>query len=394
MPLEVLLEQKSPKTRKELKNDGWSSVKPSDFSSEKYDTLQSSDGFLMYKSKENSLPPPPPEEPGQEPVTPPKPAPATNPYEKWGRVFKFTTEDDKEVRIAFDNELISAIEKFKTAGFDEDDSFVRAVAETHPKIRFIHYLKGTANLKESVEIKGLSALIVEQEYQTWTVMRAEDGINFKLRPGKIVKQPGSLPGKPQPEQTQTPEQKPATPAKPEGEELLKKEQQAADKASVDEKEGEKLFTTIQKRYVDQYNQEMWTTEKPLENLTGFTENMNLRDKHPDVFKEDLIMYRAKTNTPAEAKAWAEQVGQTTIDDQSITRGGCRTNIKVYYDIALKNIPIGDEKLNNLAQIVAKCEDQIQNFNDFGLTKKRLYELGNLQGERKKYKINFSTNSRG
>jgi len=293
MPLEVLLEQKSPKTRKELKNDGWSSVKPSDFSSEKYDTLQSSDGFLMYKSKENSLPPPPPEEPGQEPVTPPKPAPATNPYEKWGRVFKFTTEDDKEVRIAFDNELISAIEKFKTAGFDEDDSFVRAVAETHPKIRFIHYLKGTANLKESVEIKGLSALIVEQEYQTWTVMRAEDGINFKLRPGKIVKQPGSLPGKPQPEQTQTPEQKPATPAKPEGEELLKKEQQAADKASVDEKEGEKLFTTIQKRYVDQYNQEMWTTEKPLENLTGFTENMNLRDKHPDVFKEDLIMYRAK-----------------------------------------------------------------------------------------------------
>ena len=139
---------------------------------------------------------------------------------------------------------------------------------------------------------------------------------------------------------------------------------------------------------------MWTTEKPLENLTGYTESMNLKDKHPDVFKENLVMYRALTNTPDGAKAWAEQVGQATIDDQSITRGGCRTNIKVYYDIALKNIPIGDEKLNNLAQIVAKCEDQIQNFNDFGLTKKRLYELGNLQGERKKYKINFSTNSRG
>jgi hypothetical protein len=391
MSLEILLEQSSPKTRKELKSDGWSSTKPSDFSRDTYNVVESSDGFLMYKSKGGSTLPPP-NEPGQEPVTPP--APAANPYEKWGRVFKFTTEDDKEVRIAFDNELISAIEKFKTAGFDEDDSFVRAVAETHPKIRFIHYLKGTANLKESVEIKGLSALIVEQEYQTWTVMRAEDGINFKLRPGKIVKQPGSLPGKPQPEQTQTPEQKPATPAKPEGEELLKKEQQAADKASVDEKEGEKLFTTIQKRYVDQYNQEMWTTEKPLENLLPYTETMNLKEKHPDVFKEDLVMYRAKTNTPDGAKAWAEQVGQGTIDDQSITRGGCRTNIKVYYDIALKNIPIGDEKLNNLAQIVAKCEDQIQNFNDFGLTKKRLYELGNLQGERKKYKINFSTNSRG
>lgn len=342
-----------------------------------------------------------PSEPAQVPsATDPNatqtPAPASNPYEKWGRIFKFTTEDDKEVRIAFDNELISAIEKFKTAGFDEDDSFVRAVAETYPKIRFILFLKGNADLKESVEIKGLSALIVEQEYQTWTVMRAADGINFKLRPGKIVKQAGSLPGKPepQPQQSQTPEQKPETPAKPEGEELLKKEQQAVEKASVDEKEGEKLFTTIQKRYVDQYNQEMWTTEKPLENLTGYTETMNLKDKHPDVFKEDLIMYRAKTNTPAGAKAWAEKVGQTTIDDQSITRGGCRTNIKVYYDIALKNIPIGDEKLNNLAQIVAKCEDQIQNFNDFGLTKKRLYELGNLQGERKKYKINFSTNSRG
>lgn len=335
-----------------------------------------------------------PSEPAQDPNATPQPA--ANPYEKWGGIFRFKTEDDKEQKIIFDNELISAIEKWKKVGFDEDDSFVRAVIELYPKIRYILFIKGKARLKESIEIKGLSALIVEQEgtYETWTVMRAPDGIDFKLRKGRIVKQSGSLPGKPKPQPEQAPEQKPTQPAKPEGEELLKKEQQAAEKASVDEKEGEKLFTTIQKRYVDQYNQEMWTTEKPLENLTGYTETMNLNDKHPDVFKEDLIMYRAKTNTPAGAKAWAEKVGQTTIDDQSITRGGCRTNIKVYYDIALKNIPIGDEKLNNLAQIVAKCEDQIQNFNDFGLTKKRLYELGNLQGERKKYKINFSTNSRG
>jgi len=61
---------------------------------------------------------------------------------------------------------------------------------------------------------------------------------------------------------------------------------------------------------------------------------------------------------------------------------------------MKNIAIGDEKLNNLAQIVTKCQDQIENFNDLGLTKKRLYELGNLQGERKKYKLNYQTNSRG
>ena len=236
-------------------------------------------------------------------------------------------------------------------------------------------------------------MIVEQEYQTWTVMRAADGINFKLRPGKIVKQQSSLPGKPAPQQPQQAQQ-PVEPAKPEGEEVLKKEQEVASKVAEDEKEGDKMFTTIQKRYINQYNQENWTTEKPLENLSAYTENINLSEKHPDVFKEDLVMYRAKTNTPDGAKAWAEKVGEAAITDQMITRGGCRTNIKVYYDIAMKNIAIGDEKLNNLAQIVTKCEDQIENFNDFGLTKKRLYELGNLQGERKKYKLNFSTNSRG
>ncbi len=46
-----------------------------------------------------------PSEPAQEPsATDPNatqtPAPASNPYEKWGRIFKFTTEDDKEVRIS------------------------------------------------------------------------------------------------------------------------------------------------------------------------------------------------------------------------------------------------------------------------------------------------------
>jgi hypothetical protein len=408
--LGIILEQNKVdhpwKTMGDAKKSGWSIKKPNNLT----DTYPngdfmwsyiSIDGNFMYKKnpeqnepEEGSTPPPPPNEPGQDRVTSSTPVPASNPYEKWGRVFKFTTEDDKEVRIAFDNDLISSIEKFKSAGYDDDDSFVRAVTETYPKIRFIHFLKGTANLKESVEIKGLSALIVEQEYQTWTVMRAPDGINFKLRQGKIIQQPSSLPGKPATPPQQTPEQKPAEPAKPEGEELLKKEQQAVEKASVDEKEGDKMFTTIQQRYINQYNQELWTTEKPLENLLSFTENINLEEKHPEVFNEPLIMYRAKTNTPDGIKDWAEKVGETAITDQKVTRGGCRTNIKVYYDMMEKNIAIGEEKLENLAQIVMKCQDQIDNFNDFGLTKKRLQALSNLRGERKRFQLNFGTNTRG
>lgn len=333
-------------------------------------------------------------EPAQDPNATPQPA--SNPYEKWGGIFRFKTEDDKEVKIVFDNELISTIDKWKRVGFDEDDSFVRAVIEINPKIRYILFIKGEANLKESVEIKGLSALIVEQggTYETWTVLRAPDGIDFKLRPGRVVKQPSSLPGKPKPQPEQTPEQKPAQPAKPEGEELLKKEQQAAEKASVDEKEGDKMFTTIQQRYINQYNQENWTTEKPLQNLSAYTENINLKIKHPEVFSEDLFMFRAKTNTPEAIKNWAEKVGGDAITDQKVTRGGCRTNIKVYYDLMEKNIAIGEEKLENLAQLVMKCQDQIDNFNDFGLTKKRLQALSNLRGERKRFQLNFGTNTRG
>lgn len=335
-----------------------------------------------------------PNEPAQDPKATPPPAPAASPYEKWIKFIDFYDENDKEQTIRFDSELISAIEKFKSVGYDDDDSFVRAVAETYSKVRYIRFLKGSVNLKESVKIKGLASLIVEQEYQTWTVVRANDGINFKLSPGKVVKQPSSLPGKPTTQPQQTPEQKQAPPAKPEGEELLKKEQQAVEKASVDEKEGDKMFTTIQQRYINQYNQELWTTEKPLENLTSYTENINLKVKHPDAFNEDLFMFRALTNTPEGIKAWAEKVGEGAITDQKVTRGGCRTNIKVYYDLMEKNIAIGEEKLENLAQIVMKCQDQIDNYNDLGLTKKRLQSLSNLRGERKRFQLNFGTNTRG
>lgn len=132
----------------------------------------------------------------------------------------------------------------------------------------------------------------------------------------------------------------------------------------------------------------------MENLTSYTENINLKVKHPDAFNEDLFMFRALTNTPEGIKAWAEKVGEGAITDQKVTRGGCRTNIKVYYDLMEKNIAIGEEKLENLAQIVMKCQDQIDNYNDLGLTKKRLQSLSNLRGERKRFQLNFGTNTRG
>jgi hypothetical protein len=83
-----------------------------------------------------------------------EPTVTTSPYEKWATVFKFTTQDNKEVAIRLDNELKSAIEKFKTAGFDDDDAFVRAVVETYPKVTYIFFLKGTADIKESVTENG------------------------------------------------------------------------------------------------------------------------------------------------------------------------------------------------------------------------------------------------
>lgn len=397
MSLSVLVEQKSSKSRKELRELGWTSKKPDNFTPQTHDTIQSNDGFLMYKEKSSQQTPP------ADPTTPAdstrdtptqEPTVTASPYEKWATVFKFTTQDNKEVAIRLDNELKSAIEKFKIAGFDDDDAFVRAVVETYPKVSYVFFLKGTADIKESVIENGLTKVLAEQEYQTITVIRDPNSPNFKLAKGKLqisdVSNRPSVPAQQKPVQTVEPQPE----AKPEGEELLKKEQQAATAAEKDEKEGDKLFTTIQKRYVNQYNQEAWTTEKPLQNLLDLSETMNLKEKHPDVFKEDLMMYRAKTNTPDGLKRWAEEVGQGAIQDRMITRGGCRTNIKVYFDLAKQNIEIGEEKLDNLANIVLRCQDKFENFNDFGLTKKRIYDLGNQQGERKRFKLNYSSNTRG
>lgn len=395
MSLEVILEQKSSKTRKELRAEGWLTKKPDNYTPQTHDSIMSSDGYLMFKEKMVTSEPGDPVT-GQEPAQPGTPAQTqapVNQYQKWATVFKFTTQDNKEVRIALDNELTSAIEKWKLAGFDDDDSFVRAVIETYPKVTYIYFVKGTANIKESVKELGLSKLLKEQEYQVITVNRDPNSPNFKLLKGKFeISGVSNRPNVP-PQQT-GPQQKPATPAKPEGEEMLKKEQQAVEKVSVDEKEGDKLFTTKQKRYIDQYNQEGWTTEKPLQNLLEFHETMDLNEKHPDVFSESLVMYRATTNTPESLKQWADAVGQAAIQDRMLTRGGCRTNIKVYFDLAKQNIEIGEEKLDNLANIVMRCQDKFDNFNDFGLSKKRLYELGNQQGERKRFKLNFSSNTRG
>jgi hypothetical protein len=124
-------------------------------------------------------------------------------------------------------------------------------------------------------------------------------------------------------------------------------------------------------------------------LSSYTDTINLKEKHPDTFKEDLFMYK-----PKDPKAWAKAAGEGIIENQSLTRGFCRTMTKVYYDIAMKNMDSTEQELNNMAQIVMKCQDQIDNYNDFGLTKKRLYDLGSLQGERKKFKLNFGSNTRG
>ena len=58
----IISEQKSSKTRKQLKANGWLSTKPNDYSPKKYTTIMSSDDYLMYKENVPVKQEPEPEE--------------------------------------------------------------------------------------------------------------------------------------------------------------------------------------------------------------------------------------------------------------------------------------------------------------------------------------------
>ena len=225
----------------------------------------------------------------------------------------------------------------------EDDSFVRAVIDTHPDVVRILYTKGLANLTSSNDQEdlneGLHSLLrvireaKNVEVEVWSVYRhpsSPDKIWSLVKGDYKPKELSSMDMKMQ----QSPQNK-IEKKKDSLDELKKKELDAIKTLSLDEKKGLQELPIKVRDKVKEKIKRGWTTEKPSEDLIDFFKLDNI----DSVFNEKIKIYKLKPNTD-----FFKHLDKKTFD-VNIKRGFCRS---LYY--VEKELDLSKEKLFKVVEI--------------------------------------------
>ena len=285
----------------------------------------------------------------------------------WDEIFTFQKIDDKnpgkytDVKIKMDsvmdrmphwrkkyNKQCEELENCDEDG--EDDSFVRAVIDTHPDVVRILYTKGLANLTSSNDQEdlneGLHSLLrvireaKNVEVEVWSVYRhpsSPDKIWSLVKGDYKPKELSSMDMKMQ----QSPQNK-IEKKKDSLDELKKKELDAIKTLSLDEKKGLQELPIKVRDKVKEKIKRGWTTEKPSEDLIDFFKLDNI----DSVFDEKIKIYKLKPNTD-----FFKHLDKKTFD-LNIKRGFCRS---LYY--VEKELDLSKEKLFKVEEILSKCENK-------------------------------------
>ena len=285
----------------------------------------------------------------------------------WDEIFTFQKIDDKnpgkytDVKIKMDsvmdrmphwrkkyNKQCEELENCDEDG--EDDSFVRAVIDTHPDVVRILYTKGLANLTSSNDQEdlneGLHSLLrvireaKNVEVEVWSVYRhpsSPDKIWSLVKGDYKPKELSSMDMKMQ----QSPQNK-IEKKKDSLDELKKKELDAIKTLSLDEKKGLQELPIKVRDKVKEKIKRGWTTEKPSEDLIDFFKLDNI----DSVFNEKIKIYKLKPNTD-----FFKHLDKKTFD-VNIKRGFCRS---LYY--VEKELDLSKEKLFKVEEILSKCENK-------------------------------------
>jgi len=285
----------------------------------------------------------------------------------WDEIFTFQKIDDKnpgkytDVKIKMDtvmdrmphwrkkyNKQCEELENCDDDG--EDDSFVRAVIDTHPDVVRILYTKGLANLTSSDDQEDLnegfhSLLRVIREtknveVEVWSVYRhpsSPDKIWSLVKGDYKPKELSSMDMKMQ----QSPQNK-IEKKKDSLDELKKKELDAIKTLSLDEKKGLQELPIKVRDKVKEKIKRGWTTEKPSHDLIHFFKLDNV----DSVFDEKIKIYKLKPNTD-----FFKHLDKKTFD-VNIKRGFCRA---LYY--VEKELDLSKEKLFKVEEILSKCENK-------------------------------------
>jgi hypothetical protein len=285
----------------------------------------------------------------------------------WDEIFTFQKMDEKnpgkysEVKLKMDSVMDRMPhwrKKYKKEceGMDncdddgEDDSFVRAVIDTHPEVVRILFTKGLAHLTSSEEQEDLNeglhkllAVIREAksvEVEVWSVYRhpsSPDKIWSLVKGDYKPKELASMDVKIQ----QSP-QNTVEPKKNSLDELKKKESQAIKTLSIDEKKGLTELPIKVKNIIKEKIKRGWTTEIPSDKLINFYKKSEV----DSVLVNPIDIYKLKPT-----KEFFDFLIDHKIDD-SIKRGFCRS---IYY--VKKEIDLSEKREEKINDILDKCQNK-------------------------------------
>jgi len=286
----------------------------------------------------------------------------------WDEIFTFQKIDDKnpgkytDVKIKMDsvmdrmphwrkkyNKICDELENCDDDG--EDDSFVRAVIDTHPEVVRILFTKGLAHLTSSEEqedlnegLHSLLAVIREAksvEVEVWSVYRhpsSPDKIWSLVKGDFKPKELSSMDVKMQKSPGNTEEKK-----KDSLSELKKKESDAVELLSKDEKKGLLDLPIKVRNKIKEKISKGWTTEEPPKELKKFYKEDNVNT----IFAEDIVIYKLKPN-----ESFFNFIQDKGLSN-NIKRGFCRA---IYY--VEKEFDLPKEKMEKINEILDECEEKL------------------------------------
>jgi len=435
MSLEIILEQNSSKTRKELKSEGWSAIKPDNYTPRTHDTIMSSDGWLMYKEKMSSSPPVDNEKKDDKVIVKDKQVPnfeetLNQRMSEMFNVFDVFDGDDTELVKKLsdsDRDAIkgNAIRRLKGDIGDNlsdidfsilDDTFVNYMVDymiTKKKMEpfYIRYIptKVYKITPRMVEAVGLMKVLVEQGLTTnretlyinyisgggFEIIggpgaRNEASINFRSQKGDKIIQPRET-GVGKRQTQQQPQQKP--------EEQLRVSPRADMIQKKAEKEGvESIFNNLPKELQDivrEYENQQFSTKRPLDQTMDNYDQIDLVKKESQFQNkgfESFFMWRLKPSVAENEgafKRFAEMLSNYTPDKDM-----CKTVAEFYAKAAELDVPNATDDIQKHASYLTRCRRKNFKYMDFGKTKKLIDSFQSKLSSRPRYQINYSTGKVG
>ena len=265
-------------------------------------------------------------------------------FKHWKETFTFKSEDKgnpgqfKEIKIKMED-VMDRIDHYRKK-YDEDDSFVRAVVDTHPDVVKIMYTKGLADINESATPRGLALVlrVIKEsrgEMEIFSVARPANGNWFLVKGDYTQSQLANMDL-----EKKEPKNKEEKKEVSGSEELKKKEQTAIDLLKRNEREGLNDLPTKVREKLREKMGKGWTTEP----MPSFLNKIATESEINTIFNDKIEIYKLESN---------DGTFDAIVDNSSqifIKRGFCRS---LY--VAADDAKLSEKQEKVINHILDKCD---------------------------------------